>query len=110
MGLSYEFIGEGIAVQTSNDDAMPVSFVWRKREYKVDRVLRAWQDWSFPLGRAPRRQAWRARKHRNYYRLVSDGLVFEVYRDRGANEAWVLLKVSEKGAASESSGLLETGP
>ena len=108
--MSQEFVGEEIVVQTSSGDGMPVSFVWRKHKYDVDSVLKVWQDWGFPLGRAPKRQAWRARRHRNCYLLASEGRTFEVYRERGKAEVWVLLKAAEKGASSERSGLSETGP
>jgi hypothetical protein len=109
MKTPREFIGEEIAVETSSKDMMPVSFVWRKREYIVDSVLRVWQDWGLPLHCAPKRQAWRARRHRNCYLLVSEGRLFELYRERGKDQVWVLLNTEEKGASGERSSLSETG-
>lgn len=107
MGVCSRFIGEEITVETSSENGMPVSFVWRGRKYAVDRILKVWQDWNFPLGRAPRRQAWRARRHRNCYVLTSGGREFEIYREREGDGVWVLLRAAEKGAGSEHSGMSE---
>lgn len=107
--MSKEFVGERIEVETSSRDGMPVSFVWRGRKYAIDSIEGVWQDWGFPLGRAPRKQGWRARKHRNCYVLASKGRGFEVYRDRRRSNAWILLKTWEKGVTGEYSGLPETG-
>ena len=91
------FIDEKIDVTVSEEDGMPTSMSWRGRSYEVDEVVRVWQDWGFPLGRAPRKQAWRARRHRNCYVVRSADLFFEIYRDRGPKGGWILLKRLEKG-------------
>lgn len=109
MGAHCRFIGEEIIVEMSPDTRMPVSFVWRDRKYSVDSVVKVWQDWGFALGRAPQRQAWRARRHRNCYILISEGTTFEVYRERKGNEVWVLLRAGEKGASSEHSSMSQAG-
>jgi len=71
----------------------PVSFRWRDAEFKVERILRSWQDWGFPTG-APRRKNWRMRRHRNgFIVLTEEGRVFELYFDRkGPEPVWVLYR------------------
>jgi len=104
------FVGEEILVETSGEDGMPVSFLWHGRTYKVDEVLRVWQDWGFSLDRAPRKQSWRARRHRNCYIVSSGEGRFEIYRDRGPKGGWTLLKTFGKGERVEHGGVSETGP
>jgi hypothetical protein len=95
------FIGEKIAVDRSTADGALTSFTWRRQRYAVDAILRVWQDWGFPLDRPPKKQAWRARKHRNCYLVSSGEREFEIYQERGAIERWILLTVKEKGANGE---------
>ena len=106
--MADRFVGMKIVVKTSEEDGMPVSFMWRGQIYQVDSVERAWQDWGFPLDRAPRRQAWRARRHRNSYVVSSEGRSFEIYRDRGGKGGWMLLKIFQKGEDCERSSVSET--
>lgn len=107
--MAKTFVGKKISVETSEEDGMPVSFTWRGQTYRVENVERAWQDWGFPLGRGPRRQAWRARRHRNLYVVSSQGESFEICRDRGKKGGWILLKTFRKGENGERSSVLETG-
>lgn len=107
--MAERFVGKKIVVKTSREDGMPVSFIWRGQTYRVDDVERVWQDWGFPLGRAPRRQAWRARRHRNLYVVSSGGKSFEICRDRGEKGGWILLKIFQKGESCERSSVPETG-
>ena len=107
--MADRFVGTKIVVKTSEEDGMPVSFIWRGKTYRVDKVERVWQDWGFPLGRAPRRQAWRARRHRNFYVVSSESESFEICRDRGKKGGWVLLKIFQKGENGERSSVFETG-
>ncbi len=101
--MNERFVGEAITVEKSTSDGVPISFTWKKKRYAIDAILKAWQDWGFPLDRPPRRQAWRARRHRNCYLVSSGDMAFEIYRDRDATERWVLLRVKEKGASGECS-------
>lgn len=108
-GMSGRFVGEEIQVETSEEDGMPVSFAWRGRRYRVVEVLRAWQDWGFPLNRALSKQSWRVRRHRNCYIVSSVEARFEIYRERGPKKSWILLKTYVKGESIEHGGVSETG-
>lgn len=107
--MAEKFVGKKIEVETSEEDGMPVSFIWGGQIYHVDNVERVWQDWGFPLGRAPRRQAWRARRHRNFYLVSSENKSFEICMDRGKKGGWILLKILQKGENGERSSVSETG-
>jgi hypothetical protein len=103
------FVSEEVDIEISESDGAPASFIWRGRTYGVDRVLKMWHDWGFPLGLPPKRQAWRMRRHRNHYLVSSGNETFELYRDRAKNDCWILLEVSGKGDESERSSMFETG-
>jgi hypothetical protein len=87
-----DFIGERIHVTTAGDPAAPASFLWRDQTHRVSSVLFAWSDWGF--NPVTKHRNWRARRHRNYYRIVTaEQTVFEIYLDRGTKpgrEAWIL--------------------
>ena len=79
--------------ESENEPLRPVAFKWRNEEFRIEKILRSWQDWGFPAG-APRKKNWRLRRHRNYFRLrTDDGRIFEIYMDRKApRPAWVLYR------------------
>jgi hypothetical protein len=86
-----EFYSEKIDVIRDDKTKNPVSFVWREKKYKIKEVIASWPDYSFPKSGAKRKRWWQ-RKHRNYYRvLTDDNEVFEIYFDRGSKEQeWIL--------------------
>lgn len=87
-----DFIGEVIAVETEGQVKRPARFTWRRREYRITRIIHSWHDYSMPAGvRHPR---FTMRHHRNYYHVETDGGErFEIYYDRGKKRPdWVLLK------------------
>ncbi len=90
-----EFVCERVEVRVDEETSDPVQILWRGRWYGVKRVVQRWHDWGFPLGRSPRRQGWRVRRHRNYYVLECEGGDrFELYCDRSVrgrrSAAWFL--------------------
>jgi hypothetical protein len=86
---------EKIAVTCESDaedgPSKPVSFTWRKKEYRIEEILAGRQDWGFPAG-APRRKVWNLRRHRNYYKVrTACGRTFEIYMDRKTPQlTWIL--------------------
>jgi hypothetical protein len=87
---------EEIEVECESAMARPVSFVWRGQTFRIEKILRSWQDFRFPAG-APRKRTWRLRRHRNYFTVCTEGgRTFEIYLDRGAAErTWVLYREIE---------------
>ncbi|MEW6687262.1 MAG: DUF6504 family protein [Candidatus Edwardsbacteria bacterium] len=82
--MNHRFICEKIKVQKDEDAINPTSFRWRDKEYRIIEIERKWQDFGYALGRPPKKQSWRARHHRNYYRVKTEsGERFEIYFDRG---------------------------
>lgn len=88
---------EKIAVEceSESEDApsRPVSFKWRKQEFRIDEIISGRQDWGFPAG-APKRKVWNLRRHRNYFKVRTEcGRLFEIYMDRKTPElTWVLYR------------------
>jgi len=88
------FVCEKITVECEGVPAEPVSFVWRKKEYRVTSVRQSWQDWGF--ARSAPKKDWRSRRHRTYFHVqTEDGTRFEVYLDRAARSGttWILHKI-----------------
>ncbi|UCD57746.1 MAG: hypothetical protein JSV16_01155 [Candidatus Hydrogenedentota bacterium] len=87
---------EKIKVECKGEPSKPVSFTWRDEEFRIEKILRSWPDWGFPAG-APRRKDWRLRRHRNCFKVRTEGgRVFEIYLDRKASEhTWVLYREFE---------------
>lgn len=101
--MAAEFIGESIDVATRGEPREPVSFVWRDETHVISEILHAWSDWGF--NPATKHRNWRSRRHRNYYRIRTEGgPVYEMYLDRGikpGREAWILYQqLEEDGSAS----------
>ncbi len=100
--MAAEFIGENIDVTTAGEPREPASFVWRDQTHVVTEVLFAWSDWGF--NPAAKQRNWRSRRHRNYYRVRTDGgLVYEIYLDRGTKpgrEAWILYQQLNEDSTS----------
>jgi len=88
-----EFISRDISVTRDKKTGRPVSFRWDNRTYTVKEIIAVWPDWGFPAG-SPRRKTWRMRRHRNYYRVETEGgEIFELYHDRGIkgdSNTWIL--------------------
>jgi hypothetical protein len=86
-----EFFSEEIEVKRDEKTKNPVSFIWRGIEYKVKEIIAFWPDFSQPKTGARKKQWWQ-RKHRNYYRILTEqDEVFEIYFDRGSKrEVWIL--------------------
>ena len=76
--------GEAVPVAVSWDERArrPVAFVWRRRRYRIERVLETWvveTGW------------WKDDGHvsRSYWRVRADGHVFDLRYDR-LTKAWAL--------------------
>jgi hypothetical protein len=74
-----------IAVAWDEHQRRPVTFVWRRRRYRVERVL---ETWVLETG------WWKDDGHvsRSYWRVRADGHVFDLRYDRLA-KAWALEQV-----------------
>jgi len=78
------FSDEAVAVTWSEGQRRPVAFVWRRRRYRVERVLEMWvveTSWwkdDGPVNRA-------------YWRVRAEGRVFDLRYDRDAR-AWALVR------------------
>jgi hypothetical protein len=96
--LMPEFISEKIEVKCEEKSKNPISFIWRKREYKIKEVILSWSDFGFPPG-SPKRKTWNLRRHRNCFRVETEsGEKFEIYCDRGTTgkiKNWVLFSKLE---------------
>jgi len=71
-----------IAVSWDERERRPVTFVWRRRRYRIERVLETWvveTGW------------WKDDGHvsRSYWRVRADGHVFDLRYDR-LTKAWAL--------------------
>lgn len=90
--MTSDFIGAQIEVTTTGELREPASFTWRDQTHVITEVLFAWSDWGF--NPAAKQRNWRSRRHRNYYRVRTEGgSVYEMYLDRGikpGREAWIL--------------------
>lgn len=92
-----KFFGQEIQVTVSGDIKVPTAFKFADREYIISEIVQQWQDYGFGPNAAGRKNKWWQRRHRNYYQVkTSDGELFEIYYDRGANlkhpelKKWVL--------------------
>ena len=91
--MPSEFISEPITVETSEEMSFqPVSFIWRGTKYEIEKIINSWQDFSFGGSPTPRRAAFKQRRHRNYFRVITTtGEQFDMYYDRGGKKpAWIL--------------------
>lgn len=86
-----EFVSEEIDVTQDEKTRNPASFVWKGKEYRIKEVIAFWPDFSYSESGGKRKRWWQ-RKHRNYYRVLTEGEeIFEIYFDRGSKkEAWIL--------------------
>lgn len=76
----WQFVGQPIEVATDGEISEPSGFNWQDRQYQIKQILVTWFDWNFPAG--AKRRDWKSRRHRRYYRIVTDdNEVFEIYRD-----------------------------
>ena len=71
-----------IAVSWDERQRRPVSFMWRRRRYRIERVL---ETWVLETG------WWKDDGHvsRSYWRVRAEGRVFDLRYDR-LTEAWAL--------------------
>ncbi len=91
--MPQEFICEEIKVELADKNPLePIGFEWREKKYSIEKVKGAWQDWSLGSGKATVGMAWRQRRHRNYFRVITTtNEEFEIYYDRGGkNPCWIL--------------------
>ena len=74
-----------IAVRWDERQRRPVTFVWRRRRYRIERVL---ETWVLETG------WWKDDGHisRSYWRVRAEGRVFDLRYDRLA-KAWALEQV-----------------
>lgn len=88
-----KFISEKIEVLKDEKLRLPLSFLWRRKEYKIKEVIESRADWGFSKG-APKRKNWRLRHHRNYYKVKTENdEIFEIYHDRKSKKdqgEWIL--------------------
>ena len=93
MKLYSETIDVKCESASEDEPSRPVSFTWRGEEFRIEEILSGRQDWGFPAG-APKKKTWILRKHRNYYRVRTEGgRIFEIYMDRKTPElTWVLYR------------------
>lgn len=81
-----QFIGREIQVTTGGELKAPIAFTLGAQTYTISEIILAWSDHGFGPSAAGRKKRWWQRRHRNYYRVkTSQGEVFEIYFDRGAN-------------------------
>lgn len=76
------FNNEAIAVTWSETQRRPVAFVWRRRRYRIERVLELWvveTSWWKDDGPI----------NRTYWRVRAEGRIFDLRYDRGAR-LWAL--------------------
>jgi hypothetical protein len=88
------FISETIKVKQDKTNRLPVEFIWRGEPRHIVEIIAEWQDWNFPAGVS--KADWRARRHRNYYRvLCDDNKTYEIYLDRQDIEklTWYLYRI-----------------
>jgi hypothetical protein len=97
------FFSEEIDVQTGPASGRPAAFTWRGRRYAIREIWGEWPDYGF--GAAPTGRWWQ-RRHRTYYRVVTDGEeVFEIYLDRGGHrKQWYLYRSLGTEPTSEEAG------
>lgn len=74
--------GTPIAVTWSESQRLPVAFVWRRRRYRIERVL---ETWVIETG------WWKDDGHvnRSYWRVRAEGRVFDLRYDR-ITKTWAL--------------------
>lgn len=86
------FIGE--VVQVECRDQEPVCFTWRDRRYRILGIKQQWFDTRFGHATSRIRKGWWQRHHRTrYHVLADDGVIYELYWDRGSvGKHWVLYR------------------
>ena len=83
--MAPQFISREIEVTVAGEIKTPASFSLDGREYIISQILAAWPDHGFGRN-PPARRKWWQRHHRNYFQIkTTEGDVFEIYYDRGAN-------------------------
>ncbi len=71
-----------IAVTWNEGQRRPIAFIWRKRRYRIERLLETWvveTGWWKDEGRV----------NRSYWRVRAEGRVFDLRYDR-ISKAWTL--------------------
>lgn len=89
--MTPKFYSEEIEVTRDEKTRNPVSFTWKGKDHRIKELIASWPDFSYPKSGGKRKRWWH-RKHRNYYRvLTEEEQVFEIYFDRGSkSEVWIL--------------------
>ena len=92
--MRSRFIDARVEVEFDGDPKRLAAFTWGGQRFPVTELIHEWSDWGFSP--AATRRNWRTRRHRNYYRVQTEGgRVFELYLDRGTKpgrETWVLFQ------------------
>lgn len=84
--MSPQFLGREIKVSTDGEVKAPTAFTLDKRQYIIAEIVQEWQDHGFGPTASGRRKRWWERRHRNYYLIkTTNGELYEIYYDRGAN-------------------------
>lgn len=84
--MPQQFLGKEIQVITGGEVKAPTAFTLDQRQYAIAEIVREWQDHGYGPTAIGRRKRWWERRHRNYYLVkTTDGELFEIYYDRGAN-------------------------
>jgi Domain of unknown function (DUF6504) len=81
-----QFLGKEIQVTTDGEVKAPATFILDQHQYVISQIVQEWPDHGFGPTASGRRKRWWQRRHRNYYLVkTTDGELFEIYYDRGAN-------------------------
>lgn len=100
---ALQFIGESISVnfldssQITKKPAIPSSFVWRGKEYFIEKLISQWQDFS-RKGRYSRNMSDFHKERaeikgsfgvgRFYFRVITqNGRIFDLYYDRSVKDS-----------------------
>lgn len=97
LAVETVFISEPIEVEKNSLNNTLERFTWRGQQKQIINVVAAWQDWGFPAGVS--KANWRARHHRNYYRVeCDDNKTYEIYLDRKSidKQAWFIYRILEE--------------
>jgi hypothetical protein len=87
------FYDQKIDVHAEGVPLRPVSFTWRGSLHQIAEIQNQWHDWHVGKG-GPKRLAWKQRRHRNYFRVVTtEGRTFDIYYDRKCPRyEWILYR------------------
>jgi hypothetical protein len=99
-----KFYSEQIQVVCDQKPGIPSAFIWRGKRYDIQEIWGEWPDYGFGATSTGR---WWQRRHRTYFRVVTDREeVFEIYLDRASHQRqWFLYRrLDETLDGQDSSG------